>query len=453
MKKLISLLIILFYCVSSFAQAWAMDEAYDDAVDSGATGFKGIISVVIFFGIVYFVCQLSDNKDKSRNKQSHKTNEYTKVGDKSNIPPNSNNNSVVSTQPIEMSSQVKERPVQKLIDTTPIETNEYTLSYNSKILVKGKDVETIHIPQTVEIIKDRSFSNLKLVKEVIIPEGVMEIGEYAFSFSSVERVVIPSTVKKVGEGVFSFCNNLKEVIINDGIAYLGPEMFFKCEGLENIKLPNNIDAISKGCFDGCNSLSKVEFPQNLKHIADDAFNECVSLRTIIIPDSVTDIGFNAFRDCHGLESIKISQNVVGLSEFTFYNDYNLRHVELPLNLTCVMSKVFGYCDSLHLRLPLSLCHIMSDSFYGCTETEIEVPSSKREWLSSILDDFRGSIHEYDCDGTYEQSAAITEKTNRFLELHNAREKIYTDDFMESMGVPTRNDDDKFLFDDLFDDGY
>lgn len=196
MKKYIILFIAEFYSISSYAQAWAMDEAYDDAVESGATGFRGIFSLVVFFGIIYVLCKLFENKDGDKNTHSFSRNENKKIITPSNSQQTRLKSGATPNMSTIESSQLNKTVVPKPIDKKPIETNEYTLSYDSKILLKAKDVEILKIPQSVEIIKDRSFSNLRQIKEVLIPESVQEIGDFAFASSSVERIVIPSSVKK-----------------------------------------------------------------------------------------------------------------------------------------------------------------------------------------------------------------------------------------------------------------
>lgn len=448
MKKYLCILIEGCCCLSSFAQAWAMDEAYDDAVESGATGFRGIIVTVAFFAIIYLISQLFDNRKKHKN-SFYGTNEPPKSKENSYHQKKDIKPVVSRSNPTVAPSSNNNVHVPKPINTDPIESNEYTLSYDSKMIIKGKEVEVIHIPQTVEIIKDRAFADLKTVKEVIIPEGVKEIGDFAFSMSSIERVVLPSTVKKIGECVFFYCKNLKDVVLSDGIAHLGPNMFQECDGLVSIKVPNGIKGISSGCFLGCRCLTNIVLPENLEFIGDDAFSGCHSLQRIKLPDSVFDIGFQAFSDCHSLESIKIPSNIVGLSEESFSHNYKLKFVELPSNLTCIMHGVFCHCNSLKIRLPLSLIHIEKYAFSECYDTTIEVPKGKKEWLSATLEEFYGNIEEYDYEEGYEQTTQIAERTNRFLKLHDVKEKIFTEEAMESMGLSIRNDDDFLFLDDSF----
>lgn len=51
-------------------------------------------------------------------------------------------------------------------------------------------------------------------KEIVIPEGVEEIGDMAFHGDAyLEKITFPSTLKKIGKDAFSECQNLEEITI------------------------------------------------------------------------------------------------------------------------------------------------------------------------------------------------------------------------------------------------
>ncbi len=53
--------------------------------------------------------------------------------------------------------------------------------------------------------------------EVVIPDGVIGIDEYAFAErTSLMSVTIPSSVTRIGEGVFVECQNLTSITVDNG---------------------------------------------------------------------------------------------------------------------------------------------------------------------------------------------------------------------------------------------
>ena len=68
MKRLYILISSLFGWLNVIAQSVYMHEAQHDAEESGATGFTGIFSVIVFFGVIYFISRIWPSKnDKSSN--------------------------------------------------------------------------------------------------------------------------------------------------------------------------------------------------------------------------------------------------------------------------------------------------------------------------------------------------------------------------------------------------
>lgn len=68
------------------------------------------------------------------------------------------------------------------------------------------------IPGNCIDVISRSFYNCSL-SEIIIEEGVMSIGDFAYARSNkLEKVYIPSSMLNLGHGIFAGCNNMREVI-------------------------------------------------------------------------------------------------------------------------------------------------------------------------------------------------------------------------------------------------
>lgn len=76
------------------------------------------------------------------------------------------------------------------------------------------------MPDTVTYIGDNAFEHerdgfntdySKLI-EIVLPEGLLTIGNYAFSdCRELKKIDIPSTVTNIGEGAFQHCNSMKEI--------------------------------------------------------------------------------------------------------------------------------------------------------------------------------------------------------------------------------------------------
>lgn len=99
-------------------------------------------------------------------------------------------------------------------------------------------------------IEKLSFAHMYgLRTEVVIPEGVTEIGESAFSCSYMPSVRLPSTLKKIEKQAFMYAHNLTKITLPDGLETIGDEAFSGCHPRNAVVLPASIKSIGKKAFD------------------------------------------------------------------------------------------------------------------------------------------------------------------------------------------------------------
>lgn len=141
--------------------------------------------------------------------------------------------------------------------------------------------------------------------DVVVPDGVTIIGEYAFySCNKLKNVRFPDSVTNIGEYAFANCNSLTSITIPEGVTWIRPGTFKDCSSLTSITIPKKVKFISCFAFKGCGSLTSIEMPENIKRIQGCVFQNCSSLTSITIPQNVTMIDDDAFSDCDSLTTIK-----------------------------------------------------------------------------------------------------------------------------------------------------
>lgn len=156
---------------------------------------------------------------------------------------------------------------------------------------------------------------------VDIPEGVISIGELAFSkCRSLKSIIIPNSVMSIGNKAFSGTGLFEKALkAGNKVLYLNDCLIFAerdLTGVCNVNVGTRL--IANNAFENCTSLISVIIPNTLTTIGDYAFYGCTSLTSIIIPPSVISIGANAFRNCVNLKHIILrSENPLIVTEYTF----------------------------------------------------------------------------------------------------------------------------------------
>ena len=181
-------------------------------------------------------------------------------------------------------------------------------------------------------------------QNIVVPDGVIEIGDNAFKstldefhFNPVRyKVYLPDGIKRIGQGAFNGCRNLSEINVPDSVNRIEKNAF-RGTGIETIDLPEGLERIEDNVFCNCGRLKHVTFPSTLKHIGkqvfknegdfgslgsdvpitdimfpegleiidDEAFRGCKELREIILPASIKKIGNRAFAECINLSKVTV----------------------------------------------------------------------------------------------------------------------------------------------------
>ena len=143
---------------------------------------------------------------------------------------------------------------------------------------------------------------------------------------------------------FVFYENIKTVVINEGVTTIGNYAFYKCRDLTSVNIPNSVTSIGKLAFSNCSALTSVIIPNSVTSIGGQAFEYCSSLKSFAIPNSVTSIGIGVFYGCIGLKSVTIPNSVTSISGYTFMGCSSLTSVTIPNSATSIEEAAFGEAD-------------------------------------------------------------------------------------------------------------
>ena len=137
------------------------------------------------------------------------------------------------------------------------------------------------------IINNQVFDGKMCKGDLVIPEGVTAICEYAFKDSKITSVKLPESLKTIGYAAFNSCKNLEEFTIPDGIEVIPGSMFSGCTKLKAVNIPDSVTKIENNAFGFCYGFTDFIVPATVKFV-DMAFEYADNLKTITFlnPDCI-----------------------------------------------------------------------------------------------------------------------------------------------------------------------
>ena len=75
----------------------------------------------------------------------------------------------------------------------------------------------------------------------------------------IKSVVIPDGVTEIGDRAFSECWELTNITIPDSVTSIGGSAFYSCHSLTNITIPDSVTSIGEGAFEECSVLESLRF--------------------------------------------------------------------------------------------------------------------------------------------------------------------------------------------------
>ena len=344
------------------------------------------------------------------------------------------------------------------IEVVPGNSSYYSRSDCNAIIKKSNDElmlvgckETV-IPSGVKQIGEYAFSNSKGLTKIYIPKDIEYIASMAFcgcdglehievasnnlTYDSREscnaiietatsslivgckNTIVPKTVTEIEYGAFKNCKNLKSISIPDNVISIENDAFENCENLEKIGLSKNITEIQSGTFFGCKSLKEVDIPQKVTTIGREAFSGCTSLEKITFPEKVSRIEGGAFAYCTNLVNVEMPNSITAIEEDAFAGCSKLEVITLPENLKSIGDWTFWGCSSLEkVSIPDGAVSIGDGAFFNTKMKKITIPDSVAsigDWALGYENDYNmDKVEKYVIYGTKGSAAETYAKENGF----------------------------------------
>ncbi len=259
----------------------------------------------------------------------------------------------------------------------------------------NKSLFNIVFPDQLKAIGNDAFARSNLSGSIIIPEGVITIGSYAFLECAKLNgtLVLPTTLETIEMCGFFECTFVCELKLPANLRSIGETAFRDCNGLHGeLIFPEGLEEIGDGAFSGCRSLTgSLIIPSKMKEIPDNAFSRTGLNGNLILHDGVVSIGKSAFaltpmrgelnfpqsliiidarafEDCDFSGELKFPRKLHIIGAGAFSNNWRLAGaIDIPEGVSSIGANAFSGCRNLEgVAFPDGLESIQQYAFSGCS---------------------------------------------------------------------------------------
>ena len=254
------------------------------------------------------------------------------------------------------------------------------------------NVQEVMIPEGVTEIGSNAFDNCGNIKEIDFPETLKTIGNSAFANNNkLEKVRFPDNIERIGADAFQNDSKITEIKLPENLKKAGQGAFGECSGLTEIEIPRALETVEtvywrdqNGMFRGCSNLKNIRFEEGSKKIIDNIFVNCTGLEKVTIPEGIETIGNGAFSDCGNLTEIIIPESVMKIGEWAFSGCKNLKFVNIMSEVNELKRGVFADCTELSkLNIGDSIEKINGEAFKNVNDVVAYVNKYSKSMFTFI----------------------------------------------------------------------
>ncbi|MCM1223102.1 MAG: leucine-rich repeat domain-containing protein [Lachnospiraceae bacterium] len=156
---------------------------------------------------------------------------------------------------------------------------------------------TLTIPAGITELPKDALSWVRTLNKVVMPEGLTNIREHCFFYSSIKEFDIPSTLETIGNGAFTSVGQIEKITVAD------LESFLQIETGDYQSGPFASGGASTELIYNGKVVTEIDFGQYNMTSVNNVLAGYQGLKTLIFPDYFTKIGYEAFAGCTGIEEV------------------------------------------------------------------------------------------------------------------------------------------------------
>ena len=272
--------------------------------------------------------------------------------------------------------------------------NEKTYKVTRVYLWGCSELTSISLPSTLEEIQEGGFADCSQLTQITLPESLKKIGGFAFqSCYNIKEITIPASVREIGQNAFTL-SGIEKLVIKDlaawcsvkkpgGFISSNTKVFLNEEEIKDLVIPDGVTIIEPNTFNGFKSIETVTIPADVDSIGNDAFLGCTNITKVTAHDIASWCGIH-FGNTMILQNgtVMMLSNPVCISQNLYIGNERLTELIIPEGVEEIGYSAFSRCLGItKVSLPSTLKKVGADAFADCTDIQIANITSLQDYCS------------------------------------------------------------------------
>ena len=284
-------------------------------------------------------------------------------------------------------------------DTDTLKTVKIGTNNIPRIILGDSIIRNCDGITSITIAENPSY---KYVDNVRYNKAGTELQEVPANKSS---ITIESTVKRLNNGAFLNNSKITEIIVPEGVTYIGANAFNTCKVLNTVSLPSTVEEIGLSIVGSSMQLTNFTIhPQNKhfymdkgsivhKYLNSNGVEEREIIGTICstsgvykVSEGITILGEFAFSDCTKITELQIASTVKQMKKHSVYMATGINKLTIPGNVKIIENYALYYATGItDLVIEEGVKEIGQEAFAACLSLKnLSLPSTLEKIGYGIL---------------------------------------------------------------------
>lgn len=221
------------------------------------------------------------------------------------------------------------------------------------------EIKELILPDTLEVVGNYAAMHCTELERVTFGKGIKIIGVSAFESNgnnsnatgdgSLKTIVFNGSPEKISQKAFYFADKLTEIIIPDGVKYIENWAFAKCYGAEKIIIGEGVEYIGDHAFLKCKKAKEIFIPGTCKTVETSAFYQCTGIEKLTLETGVETLMKGAFEECSSIKEVIIPETVKTMEPYVFYNCDSLNLCTFEGSPEIMEKDIFTGADNITVK--------------------------------------------------------------------------------------------------------